>query len=469
MIRRIGLPSLILLCGLYLPPANAQSDSITIWADYACFRGVMPDQTDTVSILEFYYGFTPQMPGANSSGSGAGLLDCQLELKDSAGSHLNTVNWQVSYDAVNESEQGRRLLSDIQKFTQAPGEYELDMTCQESGSGKVGRYTLTVSVPDFATVQLQLSDIQLALDVSASHEPGKFTKNSRHVVPNPTTVYGSLDPLLYFYAEVYNIPFTAADSLYQIHYRILDYKENSVRDYGSSVKTKPGQTAVLSTGLNIASLPMGEYMLEVAVTDLSTHQTAVRRKTFFIYRVEATAALDKKSLTDTVAEPSTETRAEELRNIISFLATPDELRIYDQLTLPGKRAFLEQFWADHDPDPSTPINEYKQEIYRRFIIASEKFGSPMAPLKDRWKTDRGRVFVIYGPPDDIIRHTYKPDQPAWEKWIYLNIQGGVLFIFEDQQGFGNYKLVHSDAKGEKYSPWWANYLHDEVFLPEDVE
>jgi GWxTD domain-containing protein len=158
-----------------------------------------------------------------------------------------------------------------------------------------------------------------------------------------------------------------------------------------------------------------------------------------------------------------------LRNIISFIATPDDLRIYDQLTLPGKRAFLEQFWADHDPDPSTPINEYKQEIYRRFIIASEKFGSPMAPLKDRWKTDRGRVFVNYGPPDDILRHTYKPDQPAWEKWIYLNIQGGVLFIFEDQQGFGNYKLVHSDAKGEKYSPWWANYLHDEVFLPEDVE
>ena len=62
--------------------------------------------------------------------------------------------------------------------------------------------------------------------------------------------------------------------------------------------------------------------------------------------------------------------------------------------------FIEQFWERRNPDPGASENKFKEEHYRRIAYANEHF----AASRPGWKTDRGHLYIIYGPPDEIDSH-----------------------------------------------------------------
>ena len=76
---------------------------------------------------------------------------------------------------------------------------------------------------------------------------------------------------------------------------------------------------------------------------------------------------------------------------------------------PDREAFIEKFWRDRDPTPATPNNEFRDEHYRRIKYANARWGDDGSG----WQTDRGRIYIIYGPPDEIEVHP--PDK---ERWLY---------------------------------------------------
>jgi GWxTD domain-containing protein len=217
--------------------------------------------------------------------------------------------------------------------------------------------------------------------------------------------------------------------------------------------TKPGSSSVLANALNVGSLLPGKYFLQISAKDLASSQEIKRTKPF---RVLASSVLEK------AGEPGTEEEAKNLRKMLTYIATRDELRMYDQLNLSGKRQFMTEFWKRKDPDPSTPENEFKIEYYRRWEEAQRRYSTTKEGKdswkKDGWKTDMGRVYIIYGEPGNIERYPLAISAKAWEKWHYDNIQGGVYFLFVDEQGYGVYRLVHSTAKGEVYDSSWENRL-----------
>ena len=130
------------------------------------------------------------------------------------------------------------------------------------------------------------------------------------------------------------------------------------------------------------------------------------------------------------------------------------MKEYRALSLEGKRRFLYDFWARHDPDPSTPQNEFYREHARRFAIANERFARSLTQRDDGWNTDRGRIFILYGPPDDIIYSSSSIGALPWERWEYRQLEGGVFFIFLDENNLGFYRLVHSNKQGELQDPEW---------------
>ncbi len=440
--------------------AQSPADSMDLWLDYACFRLSAEASQDTLTEVEIYYGLNQKeltLPADITQGQ----LILTLELFSPSDSLLGRDSWKVGYSASqSDTSSILRILSDVYKTWLKPGDYFLKLTCLTADSSTTGAQSLLLRVPDLSSSALILSDIQLALEVRNATEQNRFVKNSRLVWPNPTTVYGSLNPLLYFYAEVYNLNPSSTDSDFTVSYAVVDTAGGIIKDYGQYTKPKPGNSAIISTGLNIAALPMGKYQLQLTVSEPSRNQTAQSKKTFFIYREEELFS----SQADAV-EPATEEEARAIRDVISLIATPDELRIYDKLPLEGKQNFLKEFWRSRDPDPATPVNEYKREVYGRFAIASSQFayGHFGGTLKG-WKTDQGRVFIVYGPPDERKVYSYSTNQKPWEKWTYYNVQGGVVFVFEDQDGYGNFELVHSTAKGERYDPYWKQFLQQEHSL-----
>src|SRR4029077_7521115 len=125
--------------------------------------------------------------------------------------------------------------------------------------------------------------------------------------------------------------------------------------------------------------------------------------------------------------------------------TDEERRAFKGLQTDEERQqFVEQFWLRRDPTPDTEENEFKEEHYRRIAYTNEHYASGIPG----WKTDRGRIYIIYGPPDEIESHP-SPDAAApFEEWLYHHIEGvgaKIMFIFSDTLLNGEYRLTLNPA------------------------
>ena len=119
-----------------------------------------------------------------------------------------------------------------------------------------------------------------------------------------------------------------------------------------------------------------------------------------------------------------------------------------------REKFIEEFWYRRDPDPDTVENEYREEYYERLAYVNEHFSSGIPG----YKTDRGRIYLKYGKPDDIESHpaggSYQRDPSEgggststypFERWFYRNIPGrsGADIEFVDPTGTGEYRLARN--------------------------
>ena len=95
------------------------------------------------------------------------------------------------------------------------------------------------------------------------------------------------------------------------------------------------------------------------------------------------------------------------------------------------------FWAALDPTPGTLPNELMEEYYRRIAFSLEAF----TVVQEGWKTDRGMIYILFGPPDEIQRGPFEIDRKPYQVWEYYNL--GKQFVFRDETGFGDYRLDQS--------------------------
>jgi GWxTD domain-containing protein len=139
---------------------------------------------------------------------------------------------------------------------------------------------------------------------------------------------------------------------------------------------------------------------------------------------------------------------------VVYIITPEERAAFKQLSNDEERdAFIEQFWQRRDPTPDTEENEFKEEHYRRIAYANEHFAAGVPG----WKTDRGRIYIVYGPPDETESHpsggTYeRPMEEGggetstypFEDWRYRYIEGigqEIIIEFVDTCMCGEYHMT----------------------------
>ncbi|MCF6238752.1 MAG: GWxTD domain-containing protein [Candidatus Marinimicrobia bacterium] len=97
-------------------------------------------------------------------------------------------------------------------------------------------------------------------------------------------------------------------------------------------------------------------------------------------------------------------------------------------------AEFKEFWASIDPTPGSPENELMAEYYRRVAFSIEAF----TVVQDGWRTDRGMIYILFGPPDEIQRGPFELDRKPYQVWEYYRL--GKQFVFSDETGFGDYRL-----------------------------
>jgi GWxTD domain-containing protein len=139
---------------------------------------------------------------------------------------------------------------------------------------------------------------------------------------------------------------------------------------------------------------------------------------------------------------------------------PDELKAWNALTTNEERErFIGEFWHLRDPDPDTEENEYREAYYERVEYANKHFSSGIAGVK----TDRGRIYLRFGKPDDVESHpaggTYNRDLSEgggststypFERWWYRNLPGrtDVPIEFVDPTGTGEYRIARNPFEKE---------------------
>lgn len=143
-----------------------------------------------------------------------------------------------------------------------------------------------------------------------------------------------------------------------------------------------------------------------------------------------------------------------LNEDVAYIITDEERQAFRRLSTDEEREqFIEQFWLRRDPTPDTAENEYKEEHYRRIAYANERFASGIPG----WKTDRGRIYITFGPPDEIESHpsggSYeRPIEEGggttsvfpFEKWRYRYIEdigSDIIIEFVDPTMTGEYRMT----------------------------
>jgi GWxTD domain-containing protein len=139
-----------------------------------------------------------------------------------------------------------------------------------------------------------------------------------------------------------------------------------------------------------------------------------------------------------------------LEEDVAYIITDRERAAFVQLqTDPERVKFIEQFWARRNPTPGAPENEYRREHYRRIAYANEHF-APSSGTPG-WKTDRGRIYITFGPPEERDGH---PNGDAtttlpYERWRYLYINAignDVNMEFVDTTGSGDFRMTRDPSE-----------------------
>lgn len=303
-----------------------------------------------------------------------------------------------------------------------PGGYQLHLYFTDKTSNQTIKIEEEITVRSIENQSLCLSDIQIANIIEASEEKSKFVKHGKKIISNTDRTFNANYLYAEFYFEIYNLKVhqNNESNSFTFCYQILDADNNLVTE-SSNRFSKPDSTSAINFSVPTRLMENGRYQLTIQVIDNDSRMTAAGNTTFFI---DKTMTIDKISEED------------EMLDILKNVTNRREISKIRKVTGLRRKQALANFWRSMDPSPATPENEFMIEFYTRLNYVNKAFS-----LTDQkgWKTDRGKIFLRYGSPDKISR---SDDNEQWERtevWHYFDKNS--KFIFIDQFGYGDYKLV----------------------------
>ncbi len=358
-------------------------------------------------------------------------------------------------------------LIDVKRLPVPEGDYVLEVTVQDLNAAENKdnfQSPVSVHIPE----KLYLSEIQLLRSFKKDETVTPFTKNGYFLEPLPFNFYERGITRLAFYGEIYhsNKSITATD--YLVRYYIEQEKGNGIKNLIStgSQRKKPTDIDALLVQMDISKLESGNYTLTVEVRNPANDLLAMRSLTF--QRSNPFLQINEHNITDeSLAQQFTQKLDEKQLNYtlaaLSPIVVGDDAEMLNNVNrdkdLKNKRFFIFRHFIRQDPNnPET--------AYRRYMdlanAVQEKFKSG---FRYGFETDRGRAYLRFGAPDDMVHIEDEPGASPYEIWIYYNFpktnQTNVKFLFYNPSLAGeDYITLHSTARGEIQDPKWERKLYN---------
>ncbi len=450
-----ALSTLLLI--LLLSAGNVIASPLNI--DACRFRG----EDDNV-FLELYLEIPRCLIVHLSDSSGwSGTVSFTTDIT-SEGILLARDSWRIS-DLIKEPGDIDSLqkIVDVRVYKLTPGWYKLDVTAVDSISQKNWTESLQVEVVEFSKDKLTASDIELAGYLLPAGIMDKYDRGEFTLVPTPNLVFGRHRPYFFYYMEIYPPGVGEAEYDLTIQRAIMTEINDSqymIETLPDIVHSNRSEAFADVDSVSLEGLPTGSYTLVLQVLS-SKEDTTLSAKRFWVMRPDLVSrTLIPAESTSTYDSLSIE---REFR-AIDILLSNSEIKRARMMTVADKARFLNVFWRRYDDDKSTPEVPFRDEFRQRVAEADRRWDNFRSAGH---KTDRGRVYVLHGKPDNREIHPLEISTKPYEIWTYDRVEGGVQFVFVDRIGQGEFSLVHSTKRGEINQPnWYEMYIQQSRVSPQ---
>lgn len=390
--------------------------------DWAGFRGA-----DTLSRLEVYYQvFNFGLQFKKEGEEFVAKFTFSVVINDNDGRQIVAQEQERSIRTAEYAKTVSRFdyRTSQLNFSLSPGTYKVICALKDENGSSITNRDFEVKLRDFAAGVPISSDVQFAHEIdTASTEQTVFRKGAYTIIPMPSRYYGEDNSaMLSYYFEVYR------GSSDQTQVRVEALVRSDIRGTLSRDTVTVELTDSVSRQVRRLSLeqcPPGDYELQIKLLGHRGHLINERSEAFSLQWTQ-----------EGLLKHDYRTALDQLR----LIAEPGEIKKMQKLeTYEERLEAFNAFWAGRDPTVGTKENETKREFYRRVAYANRQFPHLRQP---GWRTDRGRIYIQYGDPDQIDDVPMSPSYPPYQVWHYYRSGAYRRFAFVDQNDDGDYRLQY---------------------------
>jgi GWxTD domain-containing protein len=295
-------------------------------------------------------------------------------------------------------------------FDMPPGRYKVRVRVRDVSSAMESEAEDVLELQDLGKVPVGFSDLELGLSDSVSRFAPVATRRFTDGATGLTARAVLLD------RRPGEWPRRA-----RLHWKITEPAGDLVHE-GDTTMTLSQPVQAIEFRPRIVELFIGDYLFEVERVEGKS-----RWRTSRSFEVEESGPPRGKEFALMV-------------EALSYIGEPAEIDEMHDLAPDRQVEAWERFWSRRDPTPETPVNENLIEFYRRLRYATRHFQG----IGPGWRSDMGRIYIRYGPPDQIETQPGSATMPAIETWFYH--QPYRRFMFADREGFGRYTLLNPGAE-----------------------
>ena len=353
---------------------------------------------------------------------------------------------------------------DLQRFSLKDGDYHLSLKLVDQiDTNNIEEHQQSFSLSKPKSVEF--SDVELLDKYWKSDSVSKLNKSGFEMIPLVTTYFGPEFNRLSYYNEIYfNDDIRKENSSVILTQSILVEENRKIAgQYNKLKKISTSAVVPVLNSFDLSNLPTGNYILKLSVMD--KNQRILNTKELSFQRTNLNNSmklnrLNSVSIANTFASILPQDSLNEFMKCLAPLASNLEKNIIDNKlndiddTL--KRQFIYSFWYNRFPnDPAYNWSKYKNEVKK----TNQLFGTK---VRKGYETDRGRIYLKYGPPNTITDRPNEPSAYPYQIWHYYKIGrfNNKRFIFYLPDLVSNdYVILHSTLQGEYFNNNWKTDLH----------
>ncbi|HPT01208.1 MAG TPA: GWxTD domain-containing protein [Bacteroidales bacterium] len=370
---------------------------------------------------------------------------------------------------------------DQQRVALPNGKYDLDISISDKNREMKPFLVTDQFELNYPNEQAAISGIQLIESFTRVEKPGMLTKSGYDFIPYLDNFYPAAVNKLTFYTEMYDLArLLGADEKFIVATSIESFETGKVIKDNLRMKREDVKPVnVVFSEFDISNLPSGNYNLVVAARNKENKE--IIRNSMFFQRSNPSLKYDLNDLSSIDIQNSfvsAYTNPDSLREFIRMCfpiaSSSEKLFINTQLNIASletmQRYFL-SFWQSKAPE--NPSGAW-QKYYIQVLAVNDEFKTS---IKKGYETDRGRVYLQYGPPNSRVQEYNEPRAYPYEIWQYYKIgsQTNRKFVFYTRDySSRDFDILHSDVLGELYNARWEVELHKRdtdryTSNPQDIE